>query len=203
MQLQRAMRILWAVAVLGATRAMADPVPAAPMPASPAADAWPHLGFTLRMGLHHTRVRNAVPNSSGYGPTIELEPTLHSNPYLSLGVFLGWSRYGSALFHDEASDVDRDADFSSWTIGARLYLQPHPRAFLGVAIYQQWETADLSALEARTVSYSDMTAQLIAGVNLVRIDRMVLQLAGTYASYDRSGGGDATIVGVSLGVHGE
>lgn len=204
------MRFLWTVAVLSATRAMADPAPATdppptPVPAapSPALDTSLHPGFTLRAGFHHTRIRNDDLAGSGYGPTIEFEATLHPIEFLSVGALLANARYNSFEFHDTFSNVDREASHDMWSLGGRIYVHPHWRAFLGVAIYQQWETADFSDLYGEMPTYSDLTAQLIAGVNVVRLDRMMLQLAATYTSYGRSGGGDVTTYGVALGIHGE
>lgn len=200
-----------AVVMLWAARATADPAQGTPPPEPepeppPLVLPW-HAGFSLRGGVHHTHVAKGDGEPDGYGPRVELELTLRPLPVIVLAGFVAYSRYASEHLFDGVLRRMYDASFETWSLGGRVYLEPHPRVFLGVGVFDQSETEGRGIGGGRYAPVGSDSAthwQLIVGGNVLPLGRYTFQVAGMYTQYEQYFSLEhVATYSVVFGVHGE
>ena len=157
---------------------------------------WPlHAGFSLRGGFHHTHVE------------LRAVAGRRAIPQLVLAGFVGYSSYASDHLRDGVTRQMYDVSFETWAIGGRFYLEPHPRFFLGLGVFDQSETehgGPPGSIFATDLSHEETHVQFIVGGNLVRRGRYTVQLAATYTQYDQYDALEHVVTyGLVLGIHGE
>ena len=201
------MRVSGVVVLLWAARAVAEPAPASPpLVPPPLVLPW-HAGFSFRGGVHHTHVSKTEGEPDGYGPRFELELTVRPFPELVLAGFAAYSRYTSDHLYDGIARRMYDVSFETWGLGGRVYLEPHPRFFLGVGVFDQSETEGRGIGGGRYAPQDTDSAthwQFLVGGNVLQLGRYTFQVAGMYTQYEQYFSLEHVVTyGLVFGVHGE
>jgi len=157
--------------------------------------------LTLRAGLHHTEISgNDDGNPVGTGPRVELETTWQPIRWVSVGLVGLYSSYTSSNLHDGVDDRDYDVSLKDIWLGARLYIHPHWRVFVGGTLWKQWER------EYQTITHAsewlrNASSELVVGVNLWRVDDNLISVALTHNTYSQFVGMEYVEVwSVTLGI---
>jgi hypothetical protein len=155
--------------------------------------------LTLRAGLHHTSVTKDDGSPVGFGPRVELETTWQPIPWVSAGVVGSYSSYSSSNLRDGVTGSIYDVSLKEVGLGARLYIHPHWRVFIGGTVWKLWEH-EYQTISHGVDSYDNQTSELVVGGYLARVDNNLISVAATHSSYTQFGAESVEVWSVTLGV---
>jgi len=156
--------------------------------------------LTLRAGIHHTSVTKDDGEPIGVGPRVELETTWQPVPWVSAGAVGLYSHYASSNLDDFVTHSRYDVTFHDLWLGARLYVHPHWRVFVGGTLWKQWER-EYQTITHQSEWVRNSSIELVVGVNLWRLDNNLISVAATHSSYTQFlGMEEVSVWSVSVGV---
>ncbi len=141
------------------------------------ADSWlpddpPPIDLAARAGIHHTHMTKFDDNFTASGPRVELEAALHAVTWLSIAGIGAWSHYSVDNVGGSIDGPLHDVHDTDLWLGARVLVHPHPRVFFGATLWNQWESYDGWPHK--------WTYDVVAGVDIARLDRFVLHVSAAY-----------------------
>jgi hypothetical protein len=113
---------------------------------------------------------------------VELESTWQPIRWVSAGAVGLCSHYSSSNLDDGVTHSSYGVSIYDLWLGARLYVHPHWRVFVGGTLWKQWER-EFQTITHQSEWLRNSSAELVIGVNLRRVDNNLISIAATHTSY--------------------
>lgn len=164
------------------------------------------LLLALHAGVQHTHIDKDDGSPDGYGPRLDAEIAIQPVPPIAIGVVGGLWHYSTAGLDDGVTHTSYDIRMTHLAAGLRLYVQPHPRVFVGVTLWANRETETVTSMDSThhgSSSRVDHVWEPMIGGALARIGRYDLQVMATFSHYSTySGLEDVQMYSLMFGVRG-
>jgi hypothetical protein len=133
----------------------------------------PPIELAFRAGVHRTKMSEEDNMLESNGPRVELEASWYALDWLSIAAIGAWSHYSVDGIGGSIDGPIHSVHITDLWLGARVLVHPHPRAFLGVTLWNQWDSFN---------EWSHMWApEIVVGFGAARLgDRWRLDVSAAF-----------------------